>query len=329
MFSRWMKRQREVERQSQGGVKSSHSPVWMNSLIQFGCKTLDFYIYTERIDMRERRVLKASEKSGPLVSVIMATFNEEPDMIGKSISSIIDQTYENFELLIFDDSTKQETKDKIDSFTTDPRVKVFRFPSRVGFVKSLNKGLEAAKGKYIARMDGDDMSLPIRFEKEVHFLEKHKDIAVVGGQINIMDENNKITSSRSYPLGGMKLYLFSCARNPLAHPTIMMHRSLVDKGFRYDETLKMSEDLDFWLRLLNAGYHIANLPDNVLNYRVQSNFMEKRSSTKQREYMANVRKKNFDSHHLFHSVLSNAFGWMFTHVPVGAINNIYRKENNQ
>ena len=279
--------------------------------------------------MRERRVLKALEKSGPLVSVIMATFNEEPDMIGKSISSIIDQTYENFELLIFDDSTKQETKDKIDSFTTDPRVKVFRFPSRVGFVKSLNKGLEAAKGKYIARMDGDDMSLPIRFEKEVRFLEKHKDIAVVGGQINIMDENNKITSSRSYPLGGMKLYLFSCARNPLAHPTIMMHRSLVDKGFRYDETLKMSEDLDFWLRLLNTGYHIANLPDTVLNYRVQSNFTEKRSSTKQREYMANVRKKNFDSHHLFHSVLSNAFGWMFTHVPAGAINNIYRKENNQ
>lgn len=69
--------------------------------------------------MSEGSVVKASEKSKPLVSVIMATFNEEPDMIGKSISSIMDQTYKNFELLIFDDSTKQETKEKIDSFTTD------------------------------------------------------------------------------------------------------------------------------------------------------------------------------------------------------------------
>lgn len=268
-------------------------------------------------------------KNSPLVSVVMASFNEDPEMIGKSISSILNQTYKNFELLIFDDSTKQGTKDKIDSFTTDRRVKVFRFPERVGFVKSLNKGLEAARGKYIARMDGDDISLPIRFEKEVRFLEKYKDIAVVGGQINIMDETDNITSTRTYPLGGLKLYLFSCARNPLAHPTIMMRRALVDRGFRYDENLKMSEDLDFWLRLLNAGYHIANLSDVVLNYRVQSNFTEKRSSDTQREYMADVRKKNFDSHHLFHSVLSNVSGWMFTHVPVGAINKLYKKENNQ
>ncbi len=268
-------------------------------------------------------------KNSPLVSVVMASFNEDPEMIGKSISSILNQTYKNFELLIFDDSTKQGTKDKIDSFTTDRRVKVFRFPERVGFVKSLNKGLEAARGKYIARMDGDDISLPIRFEKEVRFLEKYKDIAVVGGQINIMDETDNITSTRTYPLGGLKLYLFSCARNPLAHPTIMMRRALVDRGFRYDENLKMSEDLDFWLRLLNARYHIANLPDVVLNYRVQSNFTEKRSSVTQREYMADVRKKNFDSHHLIHSVLSNVSGWMFTHVPVGAINTLYKKENNR
>ena len=78
-------------------------------------------------------------KNSPLVSVIMASFNEDPEMIGKSISSILNQTYKNFELLIFDDSTKQGTKDKIDSFTTDRRVKVFRFPERVGFVKSLNE----------------------------------------------------------------------------------------------------------------------------------------------------------------------------------------------
>lgn len=263
----------------------------------------------------------------PLISVVMATYNEEPVIVGKAIQSILDQTYKNFELLIFDDSTKEDTKEKIDSYAAVPRVKVFRENKRVGFVKSLNKGLNEARGKYIARMDGDDYSLPIRFQKEVDFLEQNPDIAVVGGQINIMNEEDQITSSRHYPLGGTKLYMFSCFRNPLAHPTIMMRESLVQKGFYYDESLKMSEDLDFWLRLLNAGYHIANLPDIVLNYRVQSNFTEKRSSRKQRNYMADVRRKNFDSGHLFHSVLSNSAGWIFTHVPEETITKMYKKEN--
>ena len=91
----------------------------------------------------------------------------------------------------------------------------------------------------------------------------------------------------------------------------------------------MSEDLDFWLRVMNKSLKIANVPDTVLNYRVADNFIEKRSDRKQVEYMANVRKKNFDSRHLFHSILSNAAGWTFTHVPVGAIQKAYKTENRQ
>lgn len=265
----------------------------------------------------------------PLVSVVMATYNEEPEIIKKSIKSIQDQTYRNLELLIYDDSTSSETRNAIDTFTEDERIKVFRSQERVGFVKSLNLGLKAAKGKYIARMDGDDIALPIRFEKEVQYLQTHKDVFVVGGQINIISEKDEIISARKYPLGGPQLYFFSCFRNPLAHPTIMMRRSLVDHGFRYDESLKMSEDLDFWLRVMNKSLKIANVPDTVLNYRVADNFIEKRSCRKQVEYMANVRKKNFDSRHLFHSILSNAAGWTFTHVPVGAIQKAYKTENRQ
>ena len=265
----------------------------------------------------------------PLVSVVMASYNEEPEIITKSIKSIQDQTYRNFELLIYDDSTSPETRKAIDAFTEDERIKVFRSPERVGFVKSLNLGIKAAKGKYIARMDGDDIALPIRFEKEVAYLQAHKDVFVVGGQINIINEKDEITSSRKYPLGGAQLYFFSCFRNPLAHPTIMMRRSLVDHGFQYDESLKMSEDLDFWLRVMNKSLKIANVPDTVLNYRVADNFIEKRSDRKQVEYTANVRKKNFDSKHLFHSILSNAAGWTFTHVPVGAIQKAYKTENRQ
>ena len=263
----------------------------------------------------------------PLVSVVIPAFNERPDMITDAIKSILQQTYDNIELHIFDDSTKDETRTAIDNFASDPRVNIHRSPERVGFIKSLNLGLEAATGMYIARMDGDDFSHPDRFEKEVAYLETHPEVMVVGGQMNIMDENGQITSSRSYPTGGLKFFLFSCARNPLAHPTIMMRREVVDKGYRYDESLKMSEDLDFWLRLMNDGYKLANLPDTLINYRVMGNFLEKRSSDVQREVMAQVRYKNFDKRHLVHSILSDFSGWLFTHVSRDTIDKAYNREN--
>lgn len=115
----------------------------------------------------------------------------------------------------------------------------------------------------------------------------------------------------------------------MAHPSIMMRRGIVDRGYRYDETLKMSEDLDLWLRLMNDGNRVANISETVLNYRVTDSFLMKRSNRKQREYMEFVRKKNFCVNHLFHSVLSNTAGWLFLHTPASVINRIYSKENKQ
>lgn len=263
----------------------------------------------------------------PLVSVVMATFNEPVNMIEAAVGSILNQTYRNIELLIYDDSTNPDSVAAIDKMADDSRVSVYRFPERKGFVESLNEGLKCAKGSFIARMDGDDLALSERIDKEVDYLLKNPDIAVVGGQMDIMDEGGTVVSHRSYPTGGLKLWLFSCARNPLAHPTIMMRRDIVDKGYRYNENLKMSEDLDFWLRLINDGYKVANLSDTVLRFRVQSNFTDKRVSAKQRKYMADVRKANFRWLHPVHGALSVVSGWLFTHVPTDSIKFLYNKEN--
>lgn len=273
----------------------------------------------------DNKTLVNDEK--PLVSIIMATFNEDPCIIDKSIKSILEQTYKNIEIIVLDDSTREDTKEAIDSFSNDSRLKICRFNSRKGFVSSLNEGLNMAKGEYIARMDGDDISYSDRIEKEVLFLNNNKDVMVVGGQMDIINENDEIISHREYPLGGFRLWLFSCYRNPLAHPTVMIRRAIVDKGYRYDDSLKMSEDLDFWLRLLNDGYCLKNISDTVLKYRVQDDFTNKRLSNKQRKYMYDVRKRNFSFKHLGHSVLSVCAGWIFTHIPVKSIKVMYDKEN--
>ncbi len=263
----------------------------------------------------------------PLISVVMPTFNEPEKLVSQAIQSILDQTIENFELLILDDSERPETRLAIDSFRQDPRVQIIRGENRLGFIRALNRGLEMAKGQWIARMDGDDISLPQRFEKELAYLQAHPDISVVGGQINIIDGNGRITSSRAYPVAPWKLWLYSCFRNPLAHPTVMMRRDIVDQGFRYDESLKTAEDLDFWLRLMNRSFKLRNLEDTLLDYRVLDSFVDKRSG--QIEQSARVRKKNFDKRHLCHSVLSVCAGWMFRTAPLGAIKKLYHRENKQ
>lgn len=271
--------------------------------------------------------MSVKKENQPLVSVIMATFNESPRIVSEAISSILNQTYKNIELLIFDDSTKEETKICIDEFARDERVKINRFNMRLGFVPSLNKGLETAKGQYIARMDGDDISLPDRIEKEVSFLQAHPEVAVVGGQIDIINEDSGVVSHRTYPTGTIEMWMYSCARCPVAHPTVLMRTEIKDAGYRYNEELKVCEDLDLWLRLLNNGYKLANLEDTVLKYRVQSNFNEKRVNDSQRKCMADVRKANFRWSHPIHGALSVASGWLFTHVSASSIKNLYDREN--
>lgn len=263
----------------------------------------------------------------PFVSVIMTAYNESPDHITDAINSILCQTYTDLELIILDDSTNEDTIRAIDAFNNDHRVSILRSNERLGLTRSLNRGLESSQGKYIAKMDGDDISLPERLEKEVEHLESHPDTAIVGGQINIIDEYGNITSSRKYPSGGLTLYLYSCFRNPLAHPTVLMRRDIVDNGYRYDSSLKMSEDLDLWLRLINNGYKIRNLPDTLVNYRVSDDFLDKRCSDTQRRVMAQVRYKNFYKRRPVHSVLSAFSGWLFIHVPRRSIANVYKREN--
>ena len=267
--------------------------------------------------------------SEPLVTVVMATFNEPPQIIRTAIESVLRQTVRDFELLIYDDSTDEKTREAIDFFQDDGRVLVFRERERVGFVQSLNRGLRQARGDFIARMDGDDISYPDRFEKELAFLNEHEDISVVGGQIKIIDSQGEVLSERRYPHGGTRLKLYAGIRSPLAHPTVMMRRSVVEAGFFYDESLPMSEDLDLWLRLMNRGYEVANVADVVLDYRVAEDFAEKRTQSRQIECMTLVRRRNFSKKYFVRSALSAATAWSFEHMKVKVIKELYRHENRQ
>lgn len=262
----------------------------------------------------------------PLVSVIMATYNEPKTFIEQSINSILNQTYKNLELIIADDSTNNDTLEVINNAAAkDSRVKVIRKQERMGFVPALNFALKAARGELLARMDGDDVSLSDRIEKQVLFAENYSDIDVFGGCMNIINEKGEVISYRHYPTTPSKIKLMFMFRSPFAHPTVMFRRSIIDKGFLYNPNYKKAEDIDFFMRLYKAGYRFGNLKDTLLNYRVVGNLENKRPKD-QWKYNHKARSK-FIATKPFFSIASFFISLMYEHIPSKIVSWYYSKEN--
>lgn len=264
----------------------------------------------------------------PEVSVIMATYNEPGEIIRQSVQSILSQTFTNLELIILDDSTSEETRMALDFISSDPRVHIIRSKSRMGFVHSLNIGLQKAKGEFIARMDGDDISLPNRLDIQVNFLKKHPSISVVGGSMYIINEDGNILSKRKYPTSNFLLKLLSIYRNPLAHPTVLMRKECVDKGFLYDVNFGKAEDLELWLRLQRNGFKIANVPDFVLNYRICGDLSEKRT-IENWKFNLKARTRNYSLRAPFSGLIGIFVSYLYTKLPKFVIRATYNKENSQ
>lgn len=260
----------------------------------------------------------------PLVTVLLPTFNETSHIVSKAIDSITHQSYRNIEIFIFDDSTNEDTKEAIDARALgDSRITVFREVGGIGYIESLNRGIDQANGKYIARMDGDDISNSERFRIQVDYLENHQNVGVVGGQLAIIDEKGNTTAYRHYPCEGLKLWFYSTIRSSIAHPTAMMRKEIFEKGLRYRAG---AEDLDMWLRVMNLGYKVNNVPEYVLKFRVQDNFGEKRTGNG-RKLVTKARIENFDIHRPVFSFLSVFFGIVQGYMPMSLLRKMYKIEN--
>lgn len=262
----------------------------------------------------------------PLISVIMATFNEKPKFITESIQSILDQTYSNFEFIILDDSTNDDTKTAIDKLASrDSRIKIIRKDERMGFVPALNEGLRLAKGDFIARMDGDDISYPYRFQMQIDYLREHPEIDILGGALDIIDEKSNVSSHRIYPMQGLSLKFYTILRDPIAHPTVMIRKERLKK-WQYDESYKRGEDIELWLRLRNKGAQMSNLQKPLLKYRVIPNMETKRDSY-HFKYVYKARLNNFNWKYCGFDIPSLIAAYMYQRLPVSLVRLVYGKEN--
>ena len=260
----------------------------------------------------------------PIVSVVLVAFNEDIRLLEESITSITQQTLKNIELIIVDDSIDQKTIDIINKKSSmDHRIKVVRTEEKKIFSQALNLGLKNTSGKFIARMDPDDVSHPTRLETQVDFLENNSNYSLVGSAIKIINENGLEISTRKYPKSSFALKIWSIFRNPLAHPTVMMRRDIIDQGFLYDEDFSKAEDLELWLRLMKNNHKIYNLEQTLLSYRVVGNFSDK-GFGENFQYNFFARRKNFSWRKPISGLISLVFAKMYTFLPKRFIDAAYK-----
>lgn len=203
----------------------------------------------------------------PLVSVILPTYNGHK-VVGDALKSLLTQSYPNIEVIVIDDASNEGISTIVNNQFHAGRVKYVRNKKNLGLAGSINTGVMLACGEYIARMDDDDYSLPDRIERQVAFLESHRDVDVLGTGVAFYDQNLKFIRNHVFPADHESIVEFLCRGNPIAHPTVMIRRSFLQRSGGYDASLRRMEDLELWGRMAGQSKY-ANLPDILLRHRVR------------------------------------------------------------
>lgn len=199
----------------------------------------------------------------PVVSVIMPLYNGEK-YLRESINSILNQSYENFELIIVNDGSKDKSEELIQKIS-DNRITLLSNEANRGLAFSLNKGINNALGKYILRMDADDLALPNRIKRQVEFMEKNLEIGASGTWMKSFGESNYL---KKYPITPELCKIQLLFDVPIGHPSAIIRKDVIIKhNLYYNEELQTyGEDYDLWFRLSKKS-KIANLPEVLMMYR--------------------------------------------------------------
>ena len=229
-----------------------------------------------------------------LVSIIMSNYKEKESFLRQAIESILNQTYENFEyIIILDNPNNNLHKEIIQQYATrDKRIKFYINEKNLGLTESLNKGLELSKGKYICRMDADDVSTYNRLEIQKKYLEKNE-YDLIGGISQMIDESGKsIYSIKKVPTDMNKIKKALRYNQIISHPTWFGKKEVFDKlnGYR---NMPLCEDYDFTLRAVLKGFKISNINELVLKYRITTSSISRNNLFEQYLYAKYITKKYY------------------------------------
>jgi glycosyltransferase involved in cell wall biosynthesis len=213
----------------------------------------------------------------PLVSVLMPNYNCE-NYLPEAIESILNQTYRNFEFIIVDDSSTDNSWKIIQDYVKkDKRIRAFRNEKNSGVTVTLNNGLKHCKGEFIARMDSDDFVSSSRFERQISLLER-KNADICSTNLCFVSSNGAIIGKRNYSDDISKVIFFE---SPICHASVLMKKELFDKFGVYNNSFNSAEDYDLWFRFYSNGAKFVLLKDYSYFYRQHGNTVKQLKTKKQ------------------------------------------------
>lgn len=228
----------------------------------------------------------------PLVSVLMPNYNGEK-YISEAIESILKQTYSNFEFIIIDDCSTDDSWKIIQKYAKkDKRIKAYRNEENLKIVRTRNKlfSLANKKTKYYAIFDSDDISLPDRLKEEVNFLEKNKEYGVVGSNIILINEKSKVIGKRNYVLSWEKMKKVMGRYDPIAQPSVMIRKKVIDLVGKYNEKYTRCQDYELWMRI-GTKVKIRNLKKPLIKYRISSTQGKRTALKKTIKFTLEIQRK--------------------------------------
>jgi len=233
--------------------------------------------------------------NGSRVTVLMPAHNAV-SYVSASVRSILNQTFWDFELIIIDDASSDDTGNVVRQFS-DSRIRYFRNEQNLGVARTLNRGLDLAKGDYVVRADADDICFPGRIERQVKFMDAHPEIGVSGGRVRLF--GSELPVINRCPVGSDIVKAYLLLDNPLIHPSVIMRKGLLDKhNLRYDPQLSRTEDFDLWSRAADC-FDIDNVPEVLVKMRCHAGSVTSTASdamTRQSEMILarNLRRLEMD-----------------------------------
>ena len=202
----------------------------------------------------------------PAITVLMPVYNGAT-YLNEAINSILNQTFQNFEFIIIDDGSTDDSVKIIKSYD-DNRIRLFENKNNLGQSETLNKGLSLTRGKYIARMDQDDISMPERLKKQFEFMENNSDIDVCGSWLQLIGKYDGIVELET---DSERIKINLLTNQNLAHPAVMIRKdTLVKYDLNYNPTFTIGNDYDLWVRMFD-DCSFANLPEPLLKFRMHDN----------------------------------------------------------
>ena len=225
----------------------------------------------------------------PPITVLMPVYNSEA-FLNAAIESVLNQTFTNFEFLIVNDGSTDSSLDIITSYK-DKRIKIKNNNQNTGITKSLNMGLNLAKGIYIARMDADDISRKDRLEIQYNYITKNPDTVLVGSWVTIINNKGQKLNEAHFNCHFSDIFGHMFLGNQFAHSSVFFKKDVINNIGGYDNSFKSAQDYDLWFRVLEKKYKAANIPEFLVDYRDHNDNISNIKKSNQ-EYYACLSIKN-------------------------------------